>query len=367
MLLVCMTHILNAQWASGLSINPYQGNNNPTIKNNNPDFIFEHTGNNTGEASIGWRDSGGDEAFLSYDFLSNEFFLGTNTTSPDASAMTLNLDGIMELRGSGNRGIRFMDDGANGGVMDGRIRHNNKDLLIQNNIESIFMFAEDGIRFFTSSDQKAMINNAGSLLLGTSIAKQKLTVEDGRIAVETLEIPIPPFINGVPSDILNNTGFDMYEGNTKVGGLNYNSGLTAFLPFGGNLLTLDNDNGGTTVISTDGGSITLRESGKVGINDSSPSFDLDVNGDGNFTGELMAASDIKLKRDIVAIAGATETINQLNPVTYEFRSDEFPDLKLSEGQRWGLIAQEVEAVLPDLVSENGSAVHKNGEEMTSNH
>jgi len=128
-----------------------------------------------------------------------------------------------------------------------------------------------------------------------------------------------------------NTGFDMNEGNTKVGGLNYNSGLTQFLPFGGNILTLDNDNGGTTIISTDGGSITLRESGKVGINDSSPSFDLDVNGDGNFTGELTAAFDIKLKRDIVSIAGATETINQLNPVTYEFRSDEFPDLKLSEG------------------------------------
>jgi len=115
--------------------------------------------------------------------------------------MWVNIDGIMELRGSGNRGIRFMGDGANGGVMDGRIRHSNKGLLIQENIESFFVFAEDGIRFFTSSYQKATINNAGSLLLGTSIAKQKLTVEDGRFAVETLEIPFPPFINGVSSYI----------------------------------------------------------------------------------------------------------------------------------------------------------------------
>jgi len=65
----------------------------------------------------------------------------------------------------------------------------------------------------------------------------------------------------------------------------------------------------------------------------------------------------------VAIESATETINRLNPVTYEFRSDEFPELKLSEGQRWGLIAQEVESVLPDLVSDNGSATHIDGEEM----
>jgi len=41
----------------------------------------------------------------------------------------------------------------------------------------------------------------------------------------------------------------------------------------------------------------------------------------------------------------------------------FPELKLSEGQRWGLIAQEVESVLPDLVSDNGSATHIDGEEM----
>ena len=68
----------------------------------------------------------------------------------------------------------------------------------------------------------------------------------------------------------------------------------------------------------------------------------------------------------MAIESATETINRLNPVTYEFRSDEFPELKLSEGQRWGLIAQEVESVLSvllDLVSDNGSATHIDGEEM----
>ena len=155
----------------------------------------------------------------------------------------------------------------------------------------------------------------------------------------------------------------MHNGISHVGGVAYNSSGLIFVGSASNTVSLRNANGGAAILNTYGGFLTLRESGRVGINDSTLSFDLDINGDGNFTGELTAASDIKLKRDIFAIAGTTETINQLNPVTYEFRSDEFSDLKLSEGQRWGMIAQKVEAILPDLVSDNGSAVHKNGEEM----
>ena len=130
LLCICAGQLLHAQWGGLGSGNPYTGNENPTIKNNDPDLIFEHTSNNTGEASLGWRDSGGDEAFLSYDFASDEFFLGTSISNPNVSAMTLSLGGYMELRGSGNRGIDFMD----GGTQDGFIRHNTSDLFIETNV-----------------------------------------------------------------------------------------------------------------------------------------------------------------------------------------------------------------------------------------
>ena len=286
-------------------------------------MIFEHTSNDTGEASLGWRDSGGDEAFLSYDFASNKFFLGTSISNTNVSAMTLSLGGLMELRGGGTRGIDFMD----GNTQDGFIRHNTTDLFIETNSDDIILDAQSEIRFNTSDNQKAMFINAGEFLVGTTSAKEKLTVENGRIAVEA------ETSGGFPS--FTSTGYDMYSGTSLVGGVAYNAGGLIFVGNAPNTVSLRNANGGATTLNTTGGFLTLRESGRVGINDSTPSFDLDVNGDGNFTGELMAASDIKLKRDIVSIAGATETINQLNPVTYEFRSDEFPDLKLSEGQRWG--------------------------------
>jgi len=349
-LILCMGQLAHAQWWNA-GDNPYTGTLNPTILNNDPDFIFEHTANNVGEASIGWRDSGGDEAFLSYDFRSNEFFLGTSFTTPNASAMTLSLAGRMELRGVGTKGIRFMD----GGTLDGIIEHTISDLLLESNIDDVIIDGESEIRFNTDDTQKAMFTNTGQFLIGTATPREKLTVENGRIAIET--------VTAGSIITTNSTGVDMYQGASNVGGMSYFSGALTIAGNAPNSVSMRNRNGGSAVLSTNGGSVTLRESGRLGINDSTPSFELDVNGDGNFTGELTAASDFKLKRDIVAIESATETINRLNPVTYEFRSDEFPELKLSEGQRWGLIAPEVESVLPDLVSDNGSATHIDGEEM----
>ena len=352
LLCLCTVQLLIAQW-SFPGTNPYTGSNNVTIKNSDPDIVLERTGtDNSGEASLAWRDSGGTEAYLSYDYASNEFFLGNSNFNPNVSAMTLTLGGLMELRGGGTRGLNFMD----GNTQDGFIRHNTNDLFIETNVDDIILDAESEIRFNTNDIQKAMFTTAGEFLVGTASAKEKLTVENGRIAVEA-ETSGGFF----PTTT---TGYDMYNGSSLVGSLSYGAGGLIIVGGAPNTVSLRNANGGATTLSTAGGSLTLRESGRVGINDSTPSFDLDVNGDGNFTGELTAASDLKLKRNIVSIAGATETINQLNPVTYEFRSDEFPDLKLSDGQRWGLIAQEVEAILPDLISENGSAIHRNGEEIS---
>jgi len=356
LLCLCTAQLLIAQW-SFPGTNPYTGSNNVTIKNSDPDIVLERTGtDNSGEASLAWRDSGGTEAYLSYDYASNEFFLGNSNFNPNVSAMTLSLGGLMELRGVGTRGINFLD----GATQDGYVRHNSNDLFLESNIDDVIIDGESEVRFNTNDSQKAMITNAGEFLIGTTTARQKLTVENGRIAVEAVITTNP----SIPSLSFTRTGYDMYNGSTLLGGVEYIAGGLIIPGSASNTVRLRNRNGGATSLSTTGGFLTLRESGRVGINDSTPSFDLDVNGDGNFTGELTAASDLKLKRNIVSIAGATETINQLNPVTYEFRSDEFPDLKLSEGQRWGLIAQEVEAILPDLISENGSAIHRNGEDMS---
>ncbi len=81
--------------------------------------------------------------------------------------------------------------------------------------------------------------------------------------------------------------------------------------------------------------------------------DLQVNGDIRYTGTSSQTSDKNLKENIRPLQNGLETIMKLNPTTYNFRGNgEYNGLKLSTGLHYGLIAQEVEEVLPSLVKNN---------------
>jgi hypothetical protein len=72
-----------------------------------------------------------------------------------------------------------------------------------------------------------------------------------------------------------------------------------------------------------------------------------------YTGFFGAASDARIKKNVENIQNATSIISSLRGVTYEHRLDDprYNDLGLKEGLNYGFIAQEVEAILPDLVRE----------------
>jgi trimeric autotransporter adhesin len=99
----------------------------------------------------------------------------------------------------------------------------------------------------------------------------------------------------------------------------------------------------------------ISASGFVGINDTSPDFHLDVNGDINASGSVRSNgtalfSDARFKTDIHTFPNALETIQNLRGVTYDWRRAEFKERKFPTGRQIGFIAQEVEKVLPELVS-----------------
>jgi trimeric autotransporter adhesin len=75
------------------------------------------------------------------------------------------------------------------------------------------------------------------------------------------------------------------------------------------------------------------------------------NGDVYIAG-LYGPSDQKLKKDINNLQSGLDLVMKLRPVTYEYRQSEFPSMTLPGGKQYGLIAQEVEAILPDLVMDN---------------
>jgi len=87
--------------------------------------------------------------------------------------------------------------------------------------------------------------------------------------------------------------------------------------------------------------------GFVGINGSSPSQALDVFGNIIATGTISSSSDVKLKTNIKPLEKALEKINKLQGVSYNRI-----DLEDTEATHIGLIAQELEQVYPEIVSES---------------
>lgn len=75
-------------------------------------------------------------------------------------------------------------------------------------------------------------------------------------------------------------------------------------------------------------------------------------GDLEYTGALVHTSDRKLKKNIVEIRNCTNLIRRMAPKEYEYRADEYPALHLPTSHQAGLIAQDVEMVLPELVHES---------------
>lgn len=63
-------------------------------------------------------------------------------------------------------------------------------------------------------------------------------------------------------------------------------------------------------------------------------------------------SDIRYKKNIATINYSLDKVLKLRGVVYEMRTDEFPTYSFNKGQQMGLIAQEVESIVPEVVSTN---------------
>lgn len=92
----------------------------------------------------------------------------------------------------------------------------------------------------------------------------------------------------------------------------------------------------------------LYVGGSVDIGGTSGSYTLYVNGKIGSNG-INETSDKRFKKDIQNLESSLDKVSQLRGVSYYWRHDEFPDKKFEEGRDIGVIAQEVEAIFPELV------------------
>ena len=66
-------------------------------------------------------------------------------------------------------------------------------------------------------------------------------------------------------------------------------------------------------------------------------------------GNILVTSDASLKTDIEDLQDPLDLVLQLNPKTYSFVADAIPQISLPSGQQIGLLAQEVQDILPVAV------------------
>ena len=73
-------------------------------------------------------------------------------------------------------------------------------------------------------------------------------------------------------------------------------------------------------------------------------------GNVNISGNYYSSSDAKLKQNIKPIQSMIDKIMQLKPSSYQYRTEEYK-MNLPKGNQFGLIAQDIQKVFPELVAD----------------
>ena len=185
----------------------------------------------------------------------------------------------------------------------------------------------------TSTAERMRIDNDGNVGIGTTSPQEKLEV-DGNLRIASTSI------NGSPYQ-------DFYSKEGAVGAWNNAARITA---------SAETINGWGLTFSTKTQDSALSEKmrvtngGNVGIGTTSPSYKLHVNGQVAGVGAYVNASDVRLKKNVNPIKNGLEKVMKLRPVTFNWRQNEFREVNFDDRNHVGFIAQEVEEVVPQVVS-----------------
>ena len=102
---------------------------------------------------------------------------------------------------------------------------------------------------------------------------------------------------------------------------------------------------------TETNGIMIKENGFVGLGTGSPSVRLQVSGD-IIANSIAGSSDLRFKTNVRSITSPLEKVKSLRGVFFNWDQKSFPDKNFSDNTELGFIAQEVEKVLPEVVSKD---------------
>lgn len=236
--------------------------------------------------------------------------LGVGTTSPSYKLQ-------VDTGAQGYLGIEYDTNGYGGlaftenGIPSGYIQLNDTDA-----IDKLEFLVGGG----SGADRKMVIQDDGNVGIGTTSPGAKLHVAGGDVKLD------------------NNQG--LFFGPAT------NNGITG------------NDTDDTLTLRTaNADRITIKGS-QVAIGTSDPkSYKLYVKGSLNVEGQIhqyesVFTSDRKFKNNIKPVTYALSKVTRMEGVSYNWKTDEYKDRGFSEGRHYGVIAQEIEKVLPEIVRED---------------
>jgi hypothetical protein len=99
-------------------------------------------------------------------------------------------------------------------------------------------------------------------------------------------------------------------------------------------------------VNDNGPAFVVTAKRRVGVVQNQPSYALDVTGEIRATGDIIAYSDMRMKKDVQTLESALDKVSKLRGVSYRMKNSDKDDLKI------GVIAQEVQQVIPEVVSED---------------
>jgi len=232
--------------------------------------------------------------------------MSQNTVTVDSTAGGSKSTGNGYIFGSFGANTLFVGNSISGGNLT-----SNSTLFVLGN--TVFQYATSNLISVNANTNGSNVStNANTIYLTTPITGNT-TISGGVLYLNTVNVNIQNVLS--------------VGGNTFITGALSSANLTT-----------------TTNVVTIGTSTYHVANGNVGIGNTAPNATLQVQGNANVSGNAAHfdnISDISLKENIIQLTNSIELLSKLNPVSFDWKD--------SGEKSFGLIAQEVEKILPEIV------------------